>query len=289
MLVRIGSAGICSTDVHLVSFGLTATLGHEFAGWLPDGTPVAVEPLAPCGTCPACLGGDYHLCATGLAMVYGIGRDGGMAESSLVHESAIVRLPAGVEVRNAALVEPLAIAVHGTRRGQVSSRHRVAVIGGGSIGLCAAIAAVATGARVDLAARYEHQRAAGERLGVSLDITDGYDVVIDAVGSSASVAQAITLARAGGRMVYLGGNWDGLTISPTTPFTLKEIDIIPSIGYGRVGPSRDIEVAATILGERPGIADVLITHRFPLDAAGEAFIAARDREASRSIKVVLEP
>ena len=288
-MVRVASAGICSTEVHLLAFGLTATLGHEFAGWLPDGTPVAVEPLAPCGTCPACLGGDYHLCATGLAMVYGIGRDGGMAESCLVRESAIVRLPVGVEPRNAALVEPLAIAVHGIRRGRVSSQHRVAIVGGGSIGLCAAIAAAATSARVDLVARYEHQRAAGERLGVSLDVSGGYDVVIDAVGSSSSVAQAITLARAGGRMVYLGGNWDGLTISPTTPFTLKEIDIIPSIGYGRAGPSRDITVAATILGERPGIADILITHRFPLDAAADAFAAAGDREASRAIKVVLEP
>ena len=90
-------------------------------------------------------------------------------------------------------------------------------------------------------------------------------------------------------MVYLGGNWEGLTISPTTPFTLKEVDLIPSIGYGRVGPSRDVEVAASILGERPGIADALITHRFPLDAAGEAFAAARDRAVSKAIKVVVEP
>ena len=256
VVVRVASAGICSTDLHLLGFGLMATLGHEFAGWLPDGTPVAVEPLAPCGTCPACLGGDYHLCVAGLSMVYGIGRDGGMAESCLVREAAIVRLPAGVEPRNASLVEPLAVAVNRVRRGRVTSQHRVGVIGGGSIGLCAAVAAAATGARVDLVARYEHQRAAGERLGASLEVSDGYDVVIDAVGTSSSVEQAINLARAGGRVVYLGGNWEGLTIGPATPFALKEVDLVPSIAYGRVGPSRDIDVAASILAERPSIAEV---------------------------------
>lgn len=101
--------------------------------------------------------------------------------------------------------------------------------------------------------------------------------------------QAINLARAGGRVVYLGGNWEGLTIGPATPFALKEVDLVPSIAYGRVGPSRDIDVAASILAERPSIAEALITHRFPLDAAGEAFAAARDRASSKAIKVVVEP
>ena len=68
----------------------------------------------------------------------------------------------------------------------------------------------------------------------------------------------------------------------------KELVFVPAQMYGRSGPSRDVDVAATLLALRPEIADVLITHRFPLDAAAEAFAVARDRAAG-AIKVVLEP
>ena len=68
----------------------------------------------------------------------------------------------------------------------------------------------------------------------------------------------------------------------------KEVDLLPAMMYGRVGPSRDVDVAAAMLAARPLVADVMITHRFPLDAVAEAFAAARDR-ASGAIKVVLEP
>jgi threonine dehydrogenase-like Zn-dependent dehydrogenase len=69
---------------------------------------------------------------------------------------------------------------------------------------------------------------------------------------------------------------------------MKEVTLVPASMYGRVGPSRDVDVAATLLAARPEIADAMITHRFPLDAAAEAFAVARDRSAG-AIKVVLEP
>jgi threonine dehydrogenase-like Zn-dependent dehydrogenase len=69
---------------------------------------------------------------------------------------------------------------------------------------------------------------------------------------------------------------------------MKEVSVVPASMYGRSGVARDVDVAAGTLASRPEIARCLITHRFPLDAAPEAFAAARDREAG-AIKVVLEP
>jgi 2-desacetyl-2-hydroxyethyl bacteriochlorophyllide A dehydrogenase len=287
VVVKVASAGICGSDLHLLAFPLTTTLGHEFAGWLPDGTPVAVEPIAPCGHCPMCLDGDYQRCAGGMATMIGVGRDGGMAESCLVPASAIVRLAAGVEPRDACVVEPLAVAVHAIRRGRITAADRVAVIGGGTIGLCAVAAARACGAHVDLVARHYHQRAAGERLGAGTAASDGYDVVIDAAGTTEAFDQCVSMVRARGRIVMVGTYWGGLQV-PGVFVCLKEIDIIPSSAYGRSGPARDIDIAATLLAATPEIATTLITHRLPLDAAIEAFALAQDR-SSGAIKVVLEP
>ena len=78
--VKIVSAGICGSDLHLLKshFPLPYTLGHELAGVLDNGQPVAIEPLTPCGHCDRCQRGDYNLCQLGPAMIYGTGRDGGI-------------------------------------------------------------------------------------------------------------------------------------------------------------------------------------------------------------------
>jgi threonine dehydrogenase-like Zn-dependent dehydrogenase len=286
--VRVASASICGSDLHLLAaFPLRATLGHEFAGWLDDGTPVAVEPLAPCGECPQCAGGDYQRCVLGPAISLGIGRDGGMADEVLVPESSLVRLPGGLAVGDACLVEPLAVAVHGVRRGRITPTDRVVVVGAGAIGLCAVAAIRAIGAKVDLVARHDHQRLVGENLGASVTVTDGYDVVVDAVGTSASLDQSIALGLPGARLLMLGTFWGGVEINGLA-LCMKEIEMIPSMQYNRSGPSRDVDVAAAILAADSSIAAQLITHRFPLDAAAEAFAVAADR-ASGAIKVVLEP
>src|SRR5690348_12176349 len=81
--VKVASAGICGSDLHLVASGwpLASTLGHEVAGTTPNGRPVAIEPVAPCGQCEFCLAGTYQLCVKGAgAIVFGVGMDGGMAE-----------------------------------------------------------------------------------------------------------------------------------------------------------------------------------------------------------------
>jgi threonine dehydrogenase-like Zn-dependent dehydrogenase len=285
--VRVRSAGICGSDLHLVAWNLPVTMGHELAGTLPDGTPVAVEPIVQCGICRPCRDGDYNRCANGPATILGVGCDGGMADECLVPLSAIVPLPAGVATTDACLVEPIAVAVHGARRGGIRSGDRVAVVGGGSIGQAAVVAVQAVGATVALEARHDRQREAAERLGAR-PVDREYDVVVEAAGTASALARSVELCRSGGRVVLLGSYWDGDTAMPGQAMSGKEIDLLPAMMYGRVGPSRDVDVAAAILAARPGIADVMITHRFPLDAVAEAFATARDRAAG-AIKVVLEP
>ncbi len=285
--VRIRSAGICGSDLHLVRspFHLPHTLGHEMAGLLDDDTPVAIEPLLPCGGCEQCRRGDYNLCA-GAAGLLGAGRDGGMADELRVPERCLVPLPRGVAVENACLVEPLAVAVHGMARAGLHSGHRVAVVGGGSIGLCAVAVARAAGAEVALVARHEPQREAGDRLGAG-EAGDGYDLVVDAAGTAGALERAVELCRPGGCLLLLATYWDGLEL-PGFAVCMKEVRVLPSSMYGRPGVARDVDVAAGILGAQPALPDTLITHRFPLDAARHAFDVANDRR-SGAIKVVLEP
>ena len=100
----------------------------------------------------------------------------------------------GVATADACLVEPLAVAVHGVRRGRIGGGDRVAVIGGGTIGPMAAVAAQAAGATVALSARHDRQREAADRLGAPpVDDAGGYDVVIEAAGAAGALAEAVDL------------------------------------------------------------------------------------------------
>lgn len=287
--VRMKAAGICGSDLHMIEHGATmgVTLGHELAGELEDGTPVAIEPLAPCGACDACVAGDYNLCRAAPDMIIGIMRDGGMAEELVVPARCLVPLPRGVAARDACLVEPLGVAVHGFRRIGLHGGQRVAVVGGGSIGLCAVAAARFAGvADVGLEARYDAQRAAGERLGAR-PIDGEYDVVVECAGSDSAVNRVCELARPGGVIILLSSYWGPLTL-PAFLVMLKELRLQPSSMYGRHAAGRDIEGAAALLAANPDLPRALVTHRLPLEAAPEAFRLARDRKAG-AIKVVLEP
>lgn len=286
--LRVRSAGICGSDLHLVGMGLTATMGHEFAGELADGTPVAIEPITPCHACPNCKAGRYNHCESGTNKVMGVSLDGGMTERVRVPESTLVPLPRAVAIEDASLVEPLAISVHGIRRAGLTGSERVAIVGGGTIGLTAIVAARATGAEVDLFARHDHQKAAGARLGANEGKAGNlYDVVIDAAGTTESFEESAILTRPCGKLLVLSTPWEGMTL-PGLVVCMKEIEIIPSAFYGRDGLSRDVDAAAVLLASNPEIPRAIITHRFPLEAAEEAFRVAADRK-SGVIKVVLEP
>jgi threonine dehydrogenase-like Zn-dependent dehydrogenase len=286
--VRVRSAGICGSDLHLIAGGmdLPHTLGHEMAGTLADGRDVAIEPLMPCGECDLCATDAYNLCRAGAGMILGVGIDGGMAEEIVVPERCLVPLARGVSARDACLVEPLGIAVHGLRAVGLCANDRVAVVGAGTIGLCAVAYAGGIAAEVGLHARHEAQAEAGERL-AARPISGEYDLVVDCAGSASGIRRAVRLCRPGGRVLMLATYWSGLEF-PAIAFAMKEVRVIPSSLYAVQQNRRDIDVAAELLSTRPELPGVLISHRYPLDAAAEAFRIANDRQAG-AIKVVLEP
>ena len=214
--VHMRSAGICGSDLHMVGTPLVAgrIIGHEVAGVLDDGRPVAVEPLAPCTGCETCQRGDYNLCADATGAMVGVFSDGGMAEELRVPESCVVPLPTGIAVEEACLIEPLAVVVHGLRRARFVADQRVAVVGAGNIGLCAVAAAAHAGAEVGLEARHDAQIEAGARLGAK-PLSGHYDLVIDCAGTETALARGIELCKPGAQLMLLAAYWDGFTLPGT--------------------------------------------------------------------------
>ncbi|MBW2144401.1 MAG: alcohol dehydrogenase catalytic domain-containing protein [Deltaproteobacteria bacterium] len=284
--VHVRSTGICGSDLHLLEmkYPLPFIAGHEFAGVLDDGTPVAVEPVVPCEACEYCSTGEYNLCPS--VATLGVSRNGGMADEVIVPERCLVYLPSNVDVKDACLIEPLAVAVHGIRKAGVNGKKRVAVIGGGTIGLCAVAAAGSSCTAVGLAARYSHQKEAGDLLGAK-EIEGQYDIVVECAGTESAVNQAVSLCRPGGKILMIATYWAGLSF-PQFEVMMKELTIVNSYTYATSGAGRDYDIAASLLSRNPKIASALITHRFPLEEVTQAFSVARDRK-SGAIKVVLEP
>jgi threonine dehydrogenase-like Zn-dependent dehydrogenase len=292
VLVRVRACGICGSDVTILDsgFSIQGIPGHEIAGELEDGTPVAIEPIDPCGRCRYCDVGDYQVCEQGGRAIYGVSRDGGMAEWIRVPERCLVSLPRGVDASTGFLVEPLAVAIHGLRRGGIEKGMRVLVVGGGTIGLCAVVAAAAADAEVGLVARHPAQIAAGRVLGAEIveSIDNGeYDLVVDGAGSTSATLSACEALRPNGRLIMLAPSWETIEL-PGLLVLAKELDLIVSKMYGRGSTQRDIDVAASILAGRGEIPASMITHRFPLEDAAHAFDVSRDRSGG-AIKVVLEP
>jgi threonine dehydrogenase-like Zn-dependent dehydrogenase len=114
-----------------------------------------------------------------------------------------------------------------------------------------------------------------------------YDVVFECAGSESAIDQSVALLRPGGKLVLMSVSFDRISL-PGMELLFKEIQVIPSMSYSTHTGGRDIDSAAALLALNPHIAQTIITHRFPLEDASEAFRVAKDRSAG-AIKVVLEP
>lgn len=290
--VRVVSASICASDLHMMDRGMVEgrVLGHEFAGIAPDGRAVAVEPVLGCGLCDYCADGYPGHCVEQFTVV-GVNQDGGMAETIVVPAGNLVELPSGLDIRVASLIEPLAVAAHGMDQARIAPRERVLVIGAGAIGLSVAAVLQYRGLAFDIAARHPAQQSAALRLGGRLSVSDGYDVVIDAVGSQASIDDAVNRVRARGRICMVGSFWEPTPVPQM--LCVKEIALVGSMLYRCGHPDqpggrkRTFDEAGKLLAGNPHVADILISHRFPLDGVSQAFAAARDR-SSGAIKVCFD-
>jgi 2-desacetyl-2-hydroxyethyl bacteriochlorophyllide A dehydrogenase len=283
-LVRVAATGICASDLNYLQFGSTQIAGHEFAGVLEDGTPVAVEAIFGCGDCPQCDQGNYNRCERG---VQGLGMTdpGAMSELFLAPRRAVVPLPSELDVRDACLVEPASVARHACHMGHVGPETRVVVVGAGAIGLLAAAAAQEMGApEVAVVARHSHQHDARERLGAG-EPSGTYDVVIETAGSDSGLHLAVELARSAGTVVHLG--YQRPVTWPMQEAFMKELALRASLGYCGHHGRREFAESAALLVARPELPQILITHRFAIDDAAEAFRTAQDRSQG-VFRVVVE-
>jgi threonine dehydrogenase-like Zn-dependent dehydrogenase len=287
-LLEMKATSVCASDLNYIAWGFRKILGHELAGLREDGTPVVVEALYGCMECEQCRRGAYNLCPTHPERALGVAIDGGMAEQFRAPAARLVPLPPGLDVRDACLVEPASVSWHALRLANTGPGKRVAVVGGGALGLLAVAGARRMGVDdVALEARHTHQWEAGERLGAHAGTDGVYDVVVEAGGTPASLARSIELVGPGGTVVALGVHLGAVELDWTALFH-REARVIPSLGYCRSEEGREMEQAAAMLADDPEIARALITHRFPIDDAAEAFRVAADRRAG-AIRVVIEP
>lgn len=287
-LIRVRAAGICASDLMYLQWGSTEIAGHEFAGTLDDGTAVAVEAIFGCGACAQCDEGQFNRCERGVSAL-GMSDPGAMSEWFRAPRRAIVALPEGLAVTDACLVEPGSVAWHACRLGHVGPATRVAIVGAGAIGILAAASAQAmTAGEVAVEARHAHQHEARERLGLGEPAAaGGYDVVMETAGSESGIHRAVELARPGGLVVHLG------VYAPETSFPiqeafLKEVSLLGSLGYCGHHGRREFAEAAEMLAGRPELVQTLITHRFGIEDAPEAFRVAQDRSKG-VFRVVVEP
>lgn len=285
-VLEVAAAGICGSDLTLVGWNLPVTLGHEIAG-IVDGKAYCVEPTVRCGECDQCLMGAPQRCrGTAPHGLLGVAFDGGMADRVAVPPECLIPLPDGLPVSNASLVEPLAVGWHALRMVRATDAERVLVVGGGSVGLLVVAAARAMGLQVDLDARHDHQRQAGERLGAGSP-RGQYPVVVEAAGTDTALAECVRRGAPAARIALVGVAQEDRRL-PGIAFTMSEMTMVGCNCYDNGPRGHEFAQAAAALAADPEIAAAVITHRFPLSAAAEAFRVAGDRSAG-AIKVVLEP
>lgn len=297
-LIRVEAVGICGSDMHAY-LGHDARrpapliLGHEAAGVIEggprDGERVTVNPLVTCGVCAACTSARENLCPD-RQIISMPPREGAFAQYVAMPEANLIAVPEGVPLDKAALAEPLAVSWHAARLALAAlhpaSGRRALVIGGGAIGLAAALALRAMGADdITLAEPNDTRRSylldkCGE---VAVAQADGmFDLVIDAVGYAATRAEASARVSPGGVIAHVGLGEDtgGLDIRR---MTLQEITFIGTYTY----TAQDFrDCAQALFDGRLGPLDW--TEARPLSGGAQAF---DDIRAGRvpAPKIILYP
>ena len=296
VVVRIGGAGLCRTDLHImdgwladfIPADLPLVLGHENAGWVHAvgpavehaavGDPVICHPNLTCGVCDACRAGDDMRCAAGPRLP-GATRDGGMAELFKTSARAIIKLDAGAEPAELApLADAGLTAYHAVRKavpalGAGSSAVAVGAGGLGHIGVqClkamtpAEIIAVDTSEdalKLALDCGADHVVTAdGRHTQQVRDLTgSGADAVFDFVGEDATIGDSVAMLRPGGTYYLVG--YGGTVTLPTIPLVLGEISIVANL----IGTGSDLAGLVTLAAQGK---IKLRSSSYPLEAAGDA-------------------
>lgn len=305
MLVRVDAVGVCGSDMHAYlghdeRRPAPLILGHEAAGVVlsgPDaGRRVTVNPLVTCGHCPACRGGRNNLCSD-RQIISMPPRQGAFAQYISMPPENLVTVPDEVSLEQAALAEPLACGWHAVRLAMAGSTGAAedascVVIGGGAIGLASALALTAIGAgRVAVSEtntlRHDAIAAAGpfevyDPLVTAPVGASEADIVIDAVGLSATRASASRLVKPGGVIVHIGLGADGGGLD-VRRMTLQEITFIGTYTYT---PKDFRQTAAAMFDGLLGSLDWFDIR--PLAEGAPAFVDIQSGQVAAP-KIILKP
>jgi len=302
----------------IVSFPFTP--GHEVVGDLEDGTRAVLVPVLSCVTrgidpvCPACATGRTNHCGRiafghlepGLQSGYCSDTGGGWSAEMVAHPSQLLTIPDDLADEAAVMVEPAACAVHAARMVNASGPHqRIAVIGSGTLGLLtiAALRGEDAFGTIIATGKYPHQKALATSLGADqvvsprelarvvrsltgafvLDggqLTDGVELVVDCVGSEASLTQALQVVAPGGQIIAVG--MPGHTQLDLTSLWHRETSIKGCYAYTRPDFDRAIElVAEADLGR-------LVSATYPLARFTDAIEHAANAGARGAVKVAFD-
>jgi (R,R)-butanediol dehydrogenase / meso-butanediol dehydrogenase / diacetyl reductase len=293
VMARVRFCGICGSDLHIAAMaGAAGTImGHEIAGvveevgagvddrWAP-GTPITARPFASCGACRWCKAGRPDHCSS--FDLLGFTKPGGFAERVLLSSQELFELPVSLAGPEQALVEPLAVALHGLRRAGLRAGEPLAVLGAGPIGLAVTAWARALGAGPALVSDpVAGRRALAEALGAEAVVDPTADdvaaacrralgteapVVIECSGKPGLIKQAMKVASVDGRVGVIGACMTPETVVPFTGLQ-KELDVRFAIYYDR----RDFVDTLRALDDGSLVVDGLVTNVIGLDALPDTF------------------
>jgi (R,R)-butanediol dehydrogenase/meso-butanediol dehydrogenase/diacetyl reductase len=306
VVVCVGRCGICGSDLHMTedaAYGRVAgdVLGHEFAGEvvalgrgverLATGDLVSVIPLVSCGQCATCRAGEPAWCEH-----FGL-QGGGYAEYAVTRPNQCVILPKSASLADGAIIEPLAVALHGVNMSGLRSGDQVLILGAGPIGLAVAFWARRAGAaKVVVQDIADHQRDRAIAMGASGFVVDAddpveaaeralggkADIVFECVGVPGLIAQAVHQVRNRGTILLLG-----LCTRPDTfnSFAMlsKEVRLVTSAFFTR----QEYEAALDALDAGAAEPRHLVTGTIALDDTPERFEALRRR--THDCKVLIAP
>ncbi|MCW4457034.1 zinc-binding dehydrogenase [Microbacterium sp. MPKO10] len=293
--IAVAYTGICGTDLHVLHGTMDSrvtvpqAIGHEMSGTvesvgahvshLAAGQRVTVMPLLWCGECAACTSGNTHICQN-LDFV-GIETPGALQELWTVPASIVIPIPDEVPLRDAALIEPLAVACHDVARSRLAAGETAVVIGGGPIGQLISLVAQSTGARVIVIEPAGERRSFAAAHGAQVidPATEdaaalveqatggaGADVVFEVAGAGVTALTSVDYARVRGRVVIVAIH------AQPTPMNLhrvfwRELEIIGTRVYER----NDFDRAIGLLAAGSIAAADIITDVLPLDHTLDAF------------------
>jgi len=303
VLVRVVAAGICSSDLSRFIgksvYRYPLIPGHEIAGeiiflgsgvkkWV-EGQKVAVIPLIPCHHCSYCDRGKYPQCDN--YDYLGSRSPGGFAQYVRAPASNLVSLPEGVDFESGALMEPAAVARHAVRLGNPVSGEKVAIYGVGPIGLMVAQWLRMVGVnKIFLVDIQPHKLQLAKELGFSelinsreqdpvakirkLSGNQGVDLAFESAGSPVTFEQCLRTVRKLGRVVFLGNVESEVVLSPQviSGILRGELSLIGCWNYDFAAPPlNDWEAVVISLGQGNLQLKPLISHRFSLEEAPQAF------------------